>query len=399
MPHKTSFNKNWLTSGAKDNNGDYLSDWCTDVKLDIYSANCRICNKHFSISNMGIGQIVSRAASVKHVSNVNNLKGQSRFHIEKHPTISVTQAGDIHTESSAPSTSSTDQASPAVSSTVFDVVLVGPERRSGKIWIPISLDDKVKKIEILFSLKLSTSNYSFNSYGDISDICKVAFHDSDIAQHMKLGSNKVSHLIVYGLAPYFLSYFLKDIRSGIGFFTLYFDEITTRQVKKQIDIHVAYWSPVFNRVIGLYFGSKFLGHADAERLKTVILEFLEENNLDPKKLLQCSMDGPAVNLSFQRKLNESLVSIEASAVIDIGTCTLHPVHTAFTKGLSALSFDIDQFSNDVFFWCKLSAARREDYAEVQVDELLEQAGHYFVRPVASRLLSLGPVQVTTFNIT
>ena len=103
------------------------------------------------------------------------------------------------------------------------------------------------------------------------------------------------------------------------------------------------------------------------------------------------MDGPAVNLSFQRKLNESLVSIGASAVIDIGTCTLHPVHTAFTKGLSVLSFDIDLFSNDVFFWFKLSAARREDCAKVQVEELLEEAGHYFIRPVASRWLSLGPV--------
>ena len=102
-----------------------------------------------------------------------------------------------------------------------------------------------------------------------------------------------------------------------------------------------------------------------KKLKTVILEFLEENGLDPKKFLQCSMDGPAVNLSCQRKLTESVLSIGASTVIDIGTCKLHPMHTAFTKGLSVLSFDIDLFSNDVFFWFKLSAARREDYAEQQ----------------------------------
>ena len=160
MPRKTCFNKNWLTSGAKDNNGDYVSDsYSTDVKLDIHSANCKICKKHFSISNMGLGQIISHSASVKHVSNVNNLKGQTRFHIEKHPTIPVTQGDDIHTQTSAPCTNSTDQSGPTISSTVSDVVLMGPEMKSGKVWIPIHLDDKVKKAEILFALKLSTSNY------------------------------------------------------------------------------------------------------------------------------------------------------------------------------------------------------------------------------------------------
>ena len=82
---------------------------------------------------------------------------------------------------------------------------------------------------------------------------------------------------------------------------------------------------------------------------------------------------------------------ETLPLIDIGTCTLHPVHTAFTKGLSTLDFDVEQFSNDIFFWFKLSAARREDYAEIQCAELLEEAGQFFMRPVASRWLSMGPV--------
>jgi hypothetical protein len=67
------------------------------------------------------------------------------------------------------------------------------------------------------------------------------------------------------------------------------------------------------------------------------------------------------------------------------------VHTAFTKGLQALPFDVDQFANDIFFWFKLSAARREDFANIQIDELLEETGQYFIKPVASRWLSLGTV--------
>ena len=89
------------------------------------------------------------------------------------------------------------------------------------------------------------------------------------------------------------------------------------------------------------------------------------------------MDGPAVNLSFLKKPSESFCSKGLLPLIDLGTCTLHPVH-AFTKGLAMQHFDIDQFSNDVFFWAKLSAGRQQDYAEVQVDELLEQSGQYFL---------------------
>ena len=45
----------------------------------------------------------------------------------------------------------------------------------------------------------------------------------------------------------------------------------------------------------------------------------------------------------------------------------------------------------MYFWFKLSAARREDYIEVQFAELLEVTGQFFVRPVTSHWLSLGAV--------
>ena len=101
------------------------------------------------------------------------------------------------------------------------------------------------------------------------------------------------------------------------------------------------------------------------------------------------MDGAAVNRSFINKFNDSLRVNETLPLTDIGTCTLQPVHTAFTKGL--LKLDFEQLYNDIFFWFKLSAARREDYAEILYAELLEEASQFFTRPVASHWLSLGAV--------
>jgi hypothetical protein len=100
--------------------------------------------------------------------------------------------------------------------------------------------------------------------------------------------------------------------------------------------------------------------------------------------------GPAVNLAFQRKFNERLESEGVLPFIDLCTCSLHPVHNGFRKCLEKFPFDVDQFASDIFQWFKLSLARREDYAEVQSEELLECVGEYFIRPVSSRWLTMEP---------
>ena len=63
--------------------------------------------------------------------------------------------------------------------------LVGSKFQYGKVLMPISLNDKVKKAKILLALKLVSSSY-FNSYSDIGYVCKIAFLNSDIAQHIAL---------------------------------------------------------------------------------------------------------------------------------------------------------------------------------------------------------------------
>ena len=59
------------------------------------------------------------------------------------------------------------------------------------------------------------------------------------------------------------------------------------------------------------------------------------------------------------------------------------------KGKGEIEFDVDQFSNDVRFM--LSAARHEDYSEVQAEEFLQTAGEFFLRPVSICWLSREPV--------
>ena len=39
-----------------------------------------------------------------------------------------------------------------------------------------------------------------------------------------------------------------------------------------------------------------------------------------------------------------------SKVLNISTCSLHPVHTSFRKGLKKLNFDFDEFFHDMHFF-------------------------------------------------
>ena len=76
------------------------------------------------------------------------------------------------------------------------------------------------------------------------------------------------------------------------------------------------------------------------------------------------------------------------AFTDIGSCNLHIVHNAFKKGLDAFTSSNSEFVIDLHSWFKLSAARREDYEDVQ--EQMSLPKHKFLKHVESRWLTLLP---------
>jgi len=148
-------------------------------------------------------------------------------------------------------------------------------------------------------MQLASSNYSYSSYDNIAGICRAAFEDSEIAQNVTMNRKKASYTLSDGLCPYFQKLFQCDLKSSaVPFFTLYFDETTTRQVKKQMDIHIGYWSDRFQKAVVMYVDSAFLGHAEAVSLEEAILQYLDKNALKYDNLLQCSVDGPSVNHAF-----------------------------------------------------------------------------------------------------
>ena len=125
------------------------------------------------------------------------------------------------------------------------------------------------------------------------------FPDSYIARAFSCGASKCAYIVNHGLAPYFRSQLLQQIR-GLDSFVLLFDESLNKYTQnKQMDLHIRFFDDSVNEVVTRYYTSHFMGHAYADTMIDAFIEICQDLNLT--KLIQLSMDGPAVNWSFYEK--------------------------------------------------------------------------------------------------
>ena len=124
-------------------------------------------------------------------------------------------------------------------------------------------------------------------------------------------------------------------------YTFKSDETTTSQVKKYDDAYVTYWSKVNDCITSNYLGSLFVSHCYATDLVYHYNTFKEHFKMNNNRL-HLRMDGPKVNLGFETKSKEEF-NKENSDFLQVGTCSLHPAHTAFKNGLQKLDFPYGSF--------------------------------------------------------
>ena len=112
-------------------------------------------------------------------------------------------------------------------------------------------------------------------------------------------------------------------------------------------------------------GSLFIGHCDSNQLVEHYYDSEHNTKLNPTYLLHLGMDRPSVNEKFECELATTLNERSKTAVLKLGSCLLHKVHTGYCKGIKALKFDLNQFFYDIHYFLKLSSACREDYKHLE----------------------------------
>ena len=262
-----------------------------------------ICVTEFRIDGSGQAQVKSHATSKGHVSKVATPKSQR--------VLKFATTGELsdHTDSGG----------------------------------GMSVAKQALRAEIINTLHTAEYNHSLSSTSADGERFRQMFPGHPAAENYKCSSSKTKYTLRFGISDFSM----KELKS----------ETTTGQVKKQYDVYICYWSPMYDQIVNTYGGTLFIGHCDAADLVKHFDEITKKLELHMSYLVHLGMDGPRLNEKFERDLEVQLgAKDEPARILKIGTCSLHPVHTAFKKGLAELELPFESFFNDLSFF-KLSPAR------------------------------------------
>lgn len=280
----------WFTK--KDNLGLSISTWCKQIsKTDV---TCILCKKNIACISKGFAAVTQHCGTDIHKNNVSSLKNQMTIVTKQENPVSV-------------------QSSSCTSIT------------SGNM---LQLGNNAAKAELIWILKSVQCNMSANSSDDLKEIFEYMFHGC-LPQGFSLSHGKQSYLIAEAVGPYFYKELIDELKDT--YFSLLFDETTNNENKKELQIAVRFWSEKSKKVVCYHLCSFFLGHAKADDIVHSIRKALFDASLPIKNLLMIGSDGPNVNKTVKRILNNQVIEEREKGLIDIGTCNIHVVHKAFLK--------------------------------------------------------------------
>ena len=249
---------------------------------------------------------------------------------------------------------------PTQSSSEQSKELVSVPRNSLSTYVT---NDEVLASEILWAMKAVESHYSCASSAKNDKLFQRMFRDSTVAKKYQCGPSKCSYLIKFGLAVYFEEELLAKVKKSA--YVVAFDESLNKKLQEeQMDIMLRFWDNELNKVVSRYFCSQFMGHTRA----VALLENFKAGlvKLDPKCLLQVSMDGPTTNWKFYELLLEEREQLDADITmpINVGSCGLHVVHGGYKYGLGKTGWRLDRLMRCLYYLFCDAPARRYDYRQV-----------------------------------
>ncbi len=149
------------------------------------------------------------------------------------------------------------------------------------------------------------------------------------------------YVLVHGLAPVFLQQLANDVNDSNSDFAVHYDETTTDQVKKQLDLHIRYYCNSKNQVVCRIYKCIMFGHGTGNAGSASILTSLEADGFNLKHLLALGADGPNVNKTIFRQIQMKLKEAGFPGLLDIGSCNIHVVHNAFRKAVTSFGSDVE----------------------------------------------------------
>lgn len=373
--------------------------WAQPVEGNPFAAKCKLCLTTIAVDSMGRQALKSHGEGKKHLSREGSSSSSFRiFQFVKRPSTSTENVDDPDDPlplAAGPSTRSTSLQFPTTPTLEpLDVTPLAPTPQllkvtptsspTGLVQVvtpsqPTDLrppeeppkkklktsvmqsfltKENVTKAEILWSLFSVTTHMSLRSAGSAVSLFKKMFADDEVAQKMQLQKTKISYIIVHGLGHYFENQ-LRTRLKKCKHVVIGFDESLNKIAQKQqMDVNVRFWDDSEDKVVARYLTSQFLEHATAEHLLQSLKTALGE--IEHKKVLQISMDGPNVNHKMIRLWKEEMTD-DGLQLLDIGSCGLHTVHCAFKYAIKSTNWVVVEFLRAIYNIFKDVPSRRGDF--------------------------------------
>ena len=229
------WSSSWLEK--TDSNGVKLKLWV--MKKDEEHAHCKLCSADLKYVTQGFQAMIQHSRK------------------PKHKTVSDLRFGnDVRRFSKASESSSTKE-----------VVTLDP-----------TVSEKVSAAEAKWLFKISERDMTLRDCDFTPELFRQMFPDSQVAKQFSMSRQKASYVLQDGLGPLLSKWLVASINASEGAFTLMFDETTTLQNRKQMDLLVRFWDEKQNLVTTRYLTSLFFARATALDITGMLMSIQEEGN-------------------------------------------------------------------------------------------------------------------------
>ena len=112
-----------------------------------------------------------------------------------------------------------------------------------------------------------------------------------------------------------------------------FDETTTEQNKKQMDLLIRYFDETEEKVVTKFLGCVMFCRATADDICDLFIKLHDDKIYDLPwgRLFNISADGPNINKAIWRKFQELLQERNYKGLLDFISCTLHTITMLLEK--------------------------------------------------------------------
>lgn len=224
-----------------------------------------------------------------------------------------------------------------------------------------TLNEKVAKAELLITGYFAEHHVPFTHINHLSEICKKAFPDSEIAKNLQLKKTKLTYIMQDGIAHYERNEISEILRKQK--FSILIDESTDVSVTQILAIVVRFFDEHALQVKDALLDTVVVENGSSQGLYKAVKSTLTKENIPMSNIIGFASDNCSTMMGnksgFQKLLKDDI-----PAVFVIG-CVCHSFALCSSHAVKVLPSYLESFLKDLTSYFGRSSKRQNDFKLIQ----------------------------------